>query len=246
LVKEEQKNGRDSDSYGDLPGGAVVENTEGASDEEDGEGEERQMTESKASGGVGWVIGVSGRAFGIVFPGVDEETVEATQGRKEKCRGEQREPKSGLACDGGDEDGSGEEDADGNLFGEAMGAVGGVDQYEISEQKTAENEVKMYGLSGEPEQERSKGGRGQQNSCEEGAAVSMVEVMARFEMMFLRSSIVERTSIQQAGIKKTVGGVEHPDRDEHGDNGREGKVDVIGGGDEPDPKRGYRWGIEGE
>lgn len=71
-----------------------------------------------------------------------------------------------------------------------------------------------------------------------------MEIVTRFEVVFLRSPVAEWTGIEKAGIKETVGGVEHPDRDEHGEDGREGKTDVIGCGDEPDPKRGDRWCIE--
>lgn len=73
-----------------------------------------------------------------------------------------------------------------------------------------------------------------------------MEIVARLEVVFLRSPVAEWTCVEKAGIKETVGGVEHPDRDEHGENGREGKTDVIGGGDEPDPKRGDRGCIERE
>jgi hypothetical protein len=74
----------------------------------------------------------------------------------------------------------------------------------------------------------------------------VMKVMTRFEVVFLQGPAIERTCVEKAGVKEAVGGVEHPDRDEHGEDGREGKTDVISGGDEPDPKRGYRWGIERE
>ena len=76
-MEHEQKSNGERCGKGDRPGGAVVEKGEPCSDEEDGKGEERQMAESKAGDRVGWVTGVAGRAFLVVFPGVDEEAVQA-------------------------------------------------------------------------------------------------------------------------------------------------------------------------
>jgi hypothetical protein len=59
----------------------------------------------------------------------------------------------------------------------------------------------------------------------------MVKVVAGFEVLFVRGAAVE-----QARIEQTVGSVEHPHREEHGDDGGYGQVDVVGGGDEPDPE----------
>lgn len=48
-----------------------------------------------------------------------------------------------MAGDGRDEDCSGEEDSDGDLFGKAMGAASDMDEDEISEEQAAQDEVKM-------------------------------------------------------------------------------------------------------
>ena len=57
-----------------------------------------------------------------MFPGVDEEAVEAAEDGEEDGGREQIEAQIGTAGDGGDEGGGGEEEADGDFFGEAMGA----------------------------------------------------------------------------------------------------------------------------
>ncbi len=56
-----------------------------------------------------------------VFPGVDEEAVEAAEGGEEDGRREQVEAEIGQAGYGGDEGSGGEEDAYGDLFGQAVG-----------------------------------------------------------------------------------------------------------------------------
>jgi hypothetical protein len=146
-----------------------------------------------------------------------------------------------MEGDGGDEGGGGEEDADGDLFGEAMSAAGGVDENEVAEEESAEQEVKVDGFGGEPEKERGESYGGEQNSREEGGAVAVVEVVAGFEVL-----LVWGLAVEEASVEKAVGGVEHPDSDEHRQDGGEGKADVVGGGDEPDPEGGYSGSVERE
>jgi hypothetical protein len=55
-----------------------------------------------------------------VLPGVDEEAVEAAEAGEEKSRRQKGEAKIGAASYGGDEGRGGEEDADGDLLGEAV------------------------------------------------------------------------------------------------------------------------------
>src|ERR1700677_4415032 len=88
-----------------------------------------------------------------VFPSVDEEAVEAAEcGEEESCR-KQGKAQVGSAGHCGDEDGGGEEDADGELFREAMGGFlysgsggrSGVDEDEVTGQQASEDEVEMKG-----------------------------------------------------------------------------------------------------
>src|ERR1700679_4171849 len=92
------------------------------------------------------------RVGGRVFPCVDEEAVEAAEcGEEESCR-KQGKAQVGSAGHCGDEDGGGEEDADGELFREAMGGFlygsggrSGVDEDEVTGQQASEDEVEMKG-----------------------------------------------------------------------------------------------------
>lgn len=70
--------------------------------------------------------------------------------------------------------------------------------------------------------------------------------MPGFEVGLRRGMAIERTGVEEAGIEQTVGGVEHPDGDKHGQNGGDGEVDVVGSGDEPDPEGGHSRGIQRE
>ena len=67
----------------------------------------------------------------------------------------------------------------------------------------------------------------------------MVEVVAGFEMLLL-----SRLAVDQARVEQPVGGIQHPDGDEHRDDGRERKPDVVSGCDEPDPQRSHCGRIE--
>jgi hypothetical protein len=83
------------------------------------------------------------RLLGVVLPGEDEETVETAERGEEERQREQSETKVGLMSNCRDEDGGGEANADGELFRKAMRAFTGVNENEVSEDKTAENQVKM-------------------------------------------------------------------------------------------------------
>ena len=48
------------------------------------------------------------------------------------------------------------------------------------------------------------------------------------------------------GVEEAVGGVERPHSEEHGEDGGDGEVEVIGAGNEPRPEGGYRGGVERE
>ena len=76
--------------------------------------------------------------------------------------------------------------------------------------------------------------------------MAVVEVVASFEVLVMGWVGVEDAGIHQTGIHQTIGGVEHPDGDDHGERGGDGKVDVVGGGDEPCPENGDSGSVEGE
>jgi hypothetical protein len=60
-----------------------------------------------------------------VFPEIEEEAVEGTDSGEEKKGRDEREAKLWSSGEGGDEDGGGEEEADGEFFGESVGVGGG-------------------------------------------------------------------------------------------------------------------------
>jgi len=76
-VQQEQKNGGYGNGRRDRPRGAAIEQGDAGSCKSDGDREEEQMAESEAGAGVGRVVGEEGRSFRVVFPGVDEEAVQA-------------------------------------------------------------------------------------------------------------------------------------------------------------------------
>ena len=116
-----------------------------------------------------------------------------------------------------------------------------MDQDEVSEEQAAKNEIEVDGFCGEAEQKWCERHRSQKNARDERCAMAMVKVVTRFEVRFTPALAVERASVQQ-----TVGGIEHPDGEEHREGRRKRQPDVVGGGDEPDPERCYRRGIERE
>ena len=95
------------------------------------------MAEGEPSGWVGSV----GYVRVAVFPGVDEEAVETAKSCEEKCGGKERKAEVGAASDCGDERGSAEEKADGDLFGQTMRTVCGVNEDEVTEDQGCEDEI---------------------------------------------------------------------------------------------------------
>ncbi len=107
-----------------------------------------------------------------------------------------------LSGDGREEDGDGEEEAYGDLFGEAAagradGAERGVDEDEVGEEKGAEDEVEAKGCRGESWDEPGEGGGDEGEGDAEGAAVSVVEEVAGFEIVPLGGVVC----VEGAGVK---------------------------------------------
>ena len=193
-----------------------------------------------------WVRRIAGVGI-CVFPGIDEEAVEAAECGEEQSEGEQALAQVGTAGDGGNEGCGGEEEADGDLFGKEVGnlllgcAAGCVDEDEVGGDEACEDEVEVDGLGFEVRQKQSEGDRGKEDSEEEGGTVTVMEVVAGFEALIVGGVGVEETRVHQA-----IGGVEHPDGDGHGQSGSEGKMNVVRRSDEPCPECGDGWGVEGE
>ena len=106
-----------------------------------------------------------------------------------------------------------------------------MDEDEVAEDQTAEDEVEMDGCGFETWEQDSQGNGGEDYAGEEGFAVAMVEVVAGFEGVL---------------VEEAVGGVERPGGEEHGGYCSCGEMDVVRQGDEPRPESGYRGGVEGE
>ena len=139
-------------------------------------------------------------------------------------------------CHGGDEDGGGEEDADGKLFGETVCAVAGqrtrVDDEEPGAEKRGEQCVETHDARVDPAQQSNEDAGGDGDKEEEGAAVAMMEAVALFELGR------RLTAGERARVEETVGGVEHPDGDEHRGGRGEGKMKAYSRGDGEGPDGG--------
>ena len=106
-----------------------------------------------------------------------------------------------------------------------------MDEDEVSEDQAAEDEVEMDRCGFEAGEKDCEGDRGEEDAGEEGSAVVVMEVVTGFEGVL---------------VEETVGGVESPDGEKHGEDGGDREMDVVRQGDEPRPESGYRGGVEGE
>ncbi len=113
MVEDKQEYGGEGDGARNWPRGVVVEQGEGDAGQGKDDSQGWKVAKSEAGDDVGAVVGVGT----LVFPRKDEEAVEAAEGGEEKCGGEQGQTEVDVAGDGGNEDGGGEEEADGDLFG---------------------------------------------------------------------------------------------------------------------------------
>jgi hypothetical protein len=242
MVKDQQEDCSDCNGAGDGPWGFVVEECECRAEKDDGDGEWRKMSQREAGDGVcAWVLMVV-----FMLPGVDVEAVEAAESAEEKCGGKECEAEVGAARDCGDKGSGGEADAYGDLFGKAMGdfllrrgAASGVDEDEISEDYGSEDEIEADGGGFETWEEQGESDGGCEDSSEEGGAVAVVEVVARFEVCE-----EVRLCFEDACVHQAVGCVEGPDGEGHGERGDTGEVDVHRGCNEACPQNSYSGGVE--
>ena len=80
-----------------------------------------------------------------------------------------------------------------------MGVAGGVDEDEVGGDEGAEDEVEVDGCELEAGKECGESDGGEEDSDEEGEAVTMVEVVAGFEVFAGGSVVVEvRASIRRS------------------------------------------------
>ena len=93
-----------------------------------------------------------------------------------------------------------------------MGGGGsGVDEEEPGEDQGAEDGVEAEDLERDMAEERGQGERAGEDCGEEGGGVAVVEEVAGFKV-----GGVEGVGEELAGVEEAVGGVEHPDGEEHG------------------------------
>jgi hypothetical protein len=90
----------------------------------DAQGEDREGDgKNVGCGPAGGPVGVGAVVW--VLPGVQEEAVEGADGGEEEEGRDEGGAKLWGSGEGGDEDGGGEEQTDGELFGKAVGVGGG-------------------------------------------------------------------------------------------------------------------------
>ena len=115
----------------------------------------------------------------------------------------------------------------------------GVDEDEVADEEASENEVKMERGGFDAGKENGQGDRGEENSREEGFAVAVMKVVTGFE-------VFAGYGVHQTGVHQAICGVEHPDGNGHGEDGRGWEMNVVGARDEPGPERGDGGCVEGE
>ena len=126
------------------------------------------------------------------------------------------------------------------------GAARGVDENEVAEYQGSKDEVEVDGV-GIDVREKDRESCGCKNdSVEEEGPVAMVEVVAGFEVAEEMRLGVEGAGVHEAGVHQTIGGVERPDGEGHGELRDEWEMNLIGGCDEPGPEGGDGWGVERE
>jgi hypothetical protein len=191
LVEEEKEGGGEGGGAGDGLRGVVVDQGEGDAGEGDKNGQERKVVEREVRDGVNGAVG----AVIFVFPGVDEETVEAAEGGEKDCGRKKRQAEVGTAGDGGDEGGGCEAEAYGDFLGESMGAVEGMDDDEVAADQASEDEIEVDGLGLEARKEQREGDGGENDPGEECRAMTVVEVVAGFEVFVMGWVGVEETHV---------------------------------------------------
>jgi hypothetical protein len=197
LFVEEQKEGRgEGGGGGDRLRGTVVEQGEGDGGQGDKDGQEGKVVERELCDCVCRAVG----AVIFVLPGVDEKAVEATEGGEEKRGREKRQTEIGTTGDGGDEGSGGEAEAYGDFLGKSMGASGGVDENEVATDQASEDEIEVDGFGVEAGEKSREGDGGEDDSGEEGGAMTVVEVVAGFEVFVMGWVGVEETSVHQTGV----------------------------------------------
>jgi len=140
---------------------------------------------------------------------MDEEAIEAADGRENRCVRKHFEAELREARYRGDEGGGGEEDADGDLLGQAMVAGVDVNEEEPDEEEHAQDCVEFQRVQQEVSEQCSEGDGAKCDAGEEDVGVAVVEEVARFE-----TSGVQGIDGELACVEETVRSIEHPDGEE--------------------------------
>ena len=184
IVQQEQEGGGEGDGIGDRPGTPAVEDGDRRARQREKNGEPGETLQCESGD---WGSRIAGVGIGV-FPGIDEEAVEAAQRSEEQGEWEQARTEARTTGDGGYKGCSGEEEADGNFFGKEVrnlplgcGVADGVDEEEVNEDEDCEDEVEVDGPGFEVGQKQSEDDGGKKDSEEEDGTVAVVEVVAGFE-----------------------------------------------------------------
>ena len=195
----------------------MVEQRQSHTAENEGGCERTKVVESGAGNRMSGTIG----AVIFMFPGIDEEAVEAAEGREDERSGQQREAQFGTAGDCGNKCGSSKAETYSDLLRQTMcnlllsrRAVCGMDENEVARDHPPKDQVEANGCGVEAGKKSRKGDRAEKDSDEKGGAVTMVKVMARLEAI-----MSSRVDVEQAGVHQTIGSVKHPNGESH----REGR-----------------------
>jgi hypothetical protein len=171
--------------------------------------ERRKVPESKAGDRMSRSID----SLTFMFPGIDEEAVEAAEGREDDSNRQQRKAQVGTASDRGDKGGSSKAETHGDLLRQTTGnlplsrcAASGMDEDKVPRDQPPENQVKANGCRIEVRKKSRKRNGGEKDSSEKTHVVAMVEVVAGFE-----TRVPSRIDVEQAGIHQTIASIEHPD-----------------------------------
>jgi Peptidase family M1 domain len=244
VVQEEQDGSRQCTCARNWPRDPVAEKDQSDATENEHYSERKKVVESEAGNRMSGTIGA--RIF--MFPGVDEEAVEAAERREYKRDGQQREAQFGATGDRGDKRRSCKAETHGDLLRQTMcnlllsrRAVCGMDENEVARDHPPKDQVEANGCGVELGKKSRKSNGGENDSRKKSGAMAVMEVVASLEAL-----LSNRISVQQARVHQTIGSVKHPNGKSHRERRRERKIDLVGRSDEPGPKSSDSWSIERE
>jgi hypothetical protein len=183
----------------------MVEQGQSDTAENEGGSERTKVVESGAGNRMSGTIG----AVIFMFPGIDEEAVEAAEGREDERSGQQREAQFGTAGDCGNKCGSSKAETYSDLLRQTMcnlllsrRAVSGMDEDKVSRDHAPEDQVEANGCDVEVGKKSCKSNGGENDSGKKSCAVAVMKVVAGFEAV-----LPSRIAVQQAGVHQPIGSV---------------------------------------